>query len=143
MLDAPVERVWELIGNVRRHPEWWPRVEEVEADILEEGATYRQVTKSPGKTVETTMSIERMEDCHELEVRCVETGLYARYLLTPARDGTFVDAEIGIEPRGLERLVAGRFVRRWLAQSLEGLRRASADQQPGDERSDPASGEDS
>ena len=54
MLDAPVERVWELIGDVRRHPEWWPRVEEVEADILEEGATYRQVTKSPGKTVEPT-----------------------------------------------------------------------------------------
>jgi hypothetical protein len=69
-------------------------------------------------------------------------GLYARYLLTPARDGTFVDAEIGIEPRGIERLVAGRFVRRWLAQSLEGLRRASADEQPGDERSQPATHED-
>ena len=28
MVDAPFERVWELIGDVNRHPEWWPRVEE-------------------------------------------------------------------------------------------------------------------
>ena len=41
MVDAPVERVWELIGDVNRHPEWWPRVEEVECDVLDVGCTYR------------------------------------------------------------------------------------------------------
>src|SRR3954454_6755158 len=85
MVDAPVERVWELIGDVSRHPEWWPRVEEVECDLLAEGCTYRQVTKRPGNTIETTISIERLDDCHELAVRCLDTGMYAEFLLSPAQ----------------------------------------------------------
>src|SRR4051812_7115035 len=59
MVDAPVETVWELIGDVSRHPEWWPRVEDVECNLLEEGCTYRQVTRRPGKTIETTISVEK------------------------------------------------------------------------------------
>jgi hypothetical protein len=142
MVDAPVPTVWALIGNVNRHPEWWPRVEEVKCDLLEEGCTYRQVTKKPGKTIETTISIECLDDCHELRVRCLDTGMYACFVLAPVQDGTFVDAELGIEPHGPEKLVAKPFVRRWLDQSLVGLKRAArsesagaADQQPGDERS--------
>jgi uncharacterized protein YndB with AHSA1/START domain len=133
MVEAPVERVWALIGNVNRHPEWWPRVEEVECDLLEEGCTYRQVTNRPGKTIETTISIESLDDCHELSVRCLDTGMYARFLLTAAQEGTFVDGELGVEAQGLEKLVAPVFIRRWIAQSLEGLRRAAA-REPRDER---------
>jgi uncharacterized protein YndB with AHSA1/START domain len=135
MVDAPVERVWLLIGDVNRHPEWWPRVEEVECDLLAEGCTYRQVTNKPGKTVETTISIEALDDCHELSVRCLDTGMYARFLLTPAQNGTFVDGELGVEPANfVERLATPVFIRRWIAQSLEGLRRAACEQ-PGDQRS--------
>jgi uncharacterized protein YndB with AHSA1/START domain len=25
-IDAPVERVWELVGDPNRHPEWWPEM---------------------------------------------------------------------------------------------------------------------
>jgi len=137
MVDAPVERVWDLIGDVSRHPEWWPRVEDVQCDLLEEGCTYRQVTKRPGKTIETTISVELLDDCHQLQVRCLDTGMYAHFLLTPAQDGTFVDGELGVEENGLTRVFAAAFVRRWIAQSLEGLRRAAtstagAHQQPGD-----------
>jgi hypothetical protein len=135
MVEAPVERVWALIGNVNRHPEWWPRVEEVECDLLEEGCTYRQVTNRPGKTIETTISIESLDDCHELSVRCLDTGMYARFLLTAAQEGTFVDGELGVEAQGFEKLVAPVFIRRWIAQSLEGLRRAAA-REPRDERRD-------
>jgi uncharacterized protein YndB with AHSA1/START domain len=132
MVDAPVERVWKLIGDVNRHPEWWPRVEEVECDLLEEGCTYRQVTDRPGGAIETTISIERLDDCHELSVRCLDTGMYARFLLTPAQEGTFVDGELGVEPHGFDRMVAPMFIRRWITQSLEGLRRAATGE-PGDE----------
>jgi hypothetical protein len=145
MVDAPVERVWELIGDVNRHPEWWPRVEDVQCDLLEEGCTYRQVTRRPGKTIETTISIESLDDCHELRVRCLDTGMYAQFLLTPAQDGTFVDGELGVEESGVVALFAAGFVRRWIAQSLEGLRRAATSaagvhEQPRDQRSQEPTG---
>ena len=139
MVDAPVERVWSLIGDVNHHPEWWPRVEEVQCDLLEEGCTYRQVTNRPGKTIETTISIESLDDCHELSVRCLDTGMYARFLLTPVQDGTFVDGELGVEAHGVEKLVAPMFIRRWIAQSLDGLRRAATSEQPSDEGREQAS----
>src|SRR3954447_792278 len=131
MVDAPVEQVWDLIGDVNRHPEWWPRVEEVECDLLEVGCTYRQVTQTPGKTIETTISIECLDDCHELRVRCLDTGMYAEFLLSPAQAGTFVDAELGIEDTGMAKLVGGPFIRRWISQSLEGLRRAAVESAAG------------
>jgi hypothetical protein len=134
MVEAPVERVWALIGDVNRHPEWWPRVEEVQCDLLEVGCTYRQVTRRPGKTIETTFSIENLEDCHQLRVRCEDTRMYAHFLLTPAQNGTFVDGELGVEEQGLGRVFVAAFIRRWIAQSLDGLRRAAAEQ-PGDQRS--------
>jgi hypothetical protein len=127
LIDAPVGDVWPLIGDVNRHPEWWPRVEQVQCDLLSEGCTYRQVTKKPGKTIETTISIERLDDCHELRVRCLDTGTYCCFLLTPAQDGTFVDAMFGMEPHGAgERVFGGPYIRRWLDQSLEGLRKAAS-----------------
>src|SRR5947207_3752659 len=87
-VQAPVERVWELIGDVNRHPEWWPRVEDVQCDLLVEGCTYRQVTRRPDRTIETTISIEDLDDCHQLRVRCLDTGMYAHFVLTPAQGGT-------------------------------------------------------
>jgi uncharacterized protein YndB with AHSA1/START domain len=134
MVDAPVERVWQLIGDVTRHPEWWPRVEEVQCDLLDVGCTYRQVTKRPDKKIETTISIEELDDCHQLRLRCLDTGMYAHFLLTPAQGGTFVDAQLGVEEEGLAKLFAAAFVRRWVTQSLEGLRRAACEQ-PGEQRS--------
>jgi hypothetical protein len=133
IVDAPVERVWELIGDVNRHPEWWPRVEDVQCDLLDVGCTYRQVTKRPDKTVETTISVELLDDCQQLRVRCLDTGMYAHFLLTPAQDGTFVDAELGVDEQGLAKLFAAAFIRRWITQSLDGLRRAATSEQPGQE----------
>jgi hypothetical protein len=142
MVDAPVERVWELIGDVNRHPEWWPRVEDVQCDLLAEGCTYRQVTRRPDKTITTTISIERLDDCQQLQVRCLDTGMYAFFLLTPAQGGTFVDAELGTEGSGLAGIVQAAFVRRWIGQSLDGLRRAAAAQEPDEQRSQQASAQD-
>src|SRR5690242_6017255 len=133
MVDAPVERVWELIGDVNRHPEWWPRVEEVECDLLDVGCTYRQVTQRPDRRIQTTISVEMLDDCEQLRVRCLDTGMYAHFVLTPAQNGTFVDAELGVEEQGLARLFAAAFIRRWITQSLDGLRRAATSEQPGNE----------
>jgi hypothetical protein len=121
--------VWELLGDPSRHPEWWPRVVDVTCEGLEEGCTYRQVTKTPAGTIETDVSVERLEDCRQVDMRCLDTGTYSRWLLTEARGDTFIDAEFGMDPHGIGNrvfdLVAGkRYFRRWLEQSLDALREA-------------------
>jgi hypothetical protein len=129
-LDAPAAAVWELVGNVERHPEWWPRIVDVQCHGLDEGCLYRQVYKSPIGVIETDVSIERLEDCRELLLRCVDTGTYTRWLVTEAQGGTFIDAEFGLDPKTAATrvfdVVAGRrYFRSWLDQSIEGLRRAA------------------
>jgi uncharacterized protein YndB with AHSA1/START domain len=42
LIEAPIERVWELVGNPARHPEWWPRVVEVRGDRFQAGDVYVQ-----------------------------------------------------------------------------------------------------
>jgi hypothetical protein len=130
LIDVPVERVWELVGDVNRHPEWWPRVVDVECEGLEQGCNYRQVMKSPTGVMETDVSVETLEDCRELFLRCLDTGTYTKWLLTEAQGGTFIDAEFGMDPSSVKTrvfdAVAGkRYFRRWLEQSIEGLREAS------------------
>ena len=126
----PRETLWELLGNVERHPEWWPRVVGVHCEGLEEGCSYRQVFKSPIGVVETDVSIERLEDCHELTLRCLDTGTYAHWLLAEAQGGTFLDVEFGLDPKTARTrvfdMVAGRrYFRRWLEESIDALRTAA------------------
>jgi hypothetical protein len=129
-LDVPASAVWELVGNVERHPEWWPRVIDVHCDGLEEGCRYRQVYRSPVGVIETDVSVERLDDCRELLLRCVDTGTYTRWLITEAQGGTFIDAEFGLDPkrpatRVFDMVAGRRYFRHWLEQSIEGLRRAA------------------
>src|SRR5215213_4831253 len=131
-VDVPPEVVWELVGNPERHPEWWPRVIGVECEGLEEGCTYRQVFKSPMGVMETDVSIEQLDDCHELVIRCLDTGTYAKWLLADAQGGTFMDVEFGLDPkttrtRVFDAVAGKRYFRHWLEQSIEGLRVAARD----------------
>ena len=130
--EAPIEVVWELVGTPRRYPEWWPRVIEVRGERFEEGDEYAQVTVNPGgKEVATNFLLERRENLRGIRMRCDLTGVYADWLLTGAAGGTFVELEMGMQPRRITDrvfdLTAGRtYFRRWASQSLEGLRDAVA-----------------
>jgi hypothetical protein len=130
-IDAPLEAVWDLVGTPRRHPEWWPRVIEVRGERFEEGDEYAQVTKDPvGGRSETNFLLERRQDLREIRMTCQVTGMYADWLLTPAQGGTFVEVEIGMQPRRLgDRIFDGSFgriyFRRWTSESLDGLRQAA------------------
>jgi uncharacterized protein YndB with AHSA1/START domain len=128
-IDAPIEAVWELLEDVDRHPQWWPRVVEVECDGLEAGCTYREVVRTPLGKDEMMLRVDRLEDCKDLVIRCVNTGTFVEFALTEAQNGTFVDARFGMEPWKLQYrvfdMVAGkRYFRSWLAQSLEAMQRA-------------------
>jgi hypothetical protein len=131
VINAPPTRIWELVGNPRRHPEWWPRVIEVRGERFDEGDTYAQVTKSPMGRVETNFKVERLEDLREVQMRCLQSGTYARWLLTEAQGNTFIDVEFGMDPHGIGNRIfdtaVGRvFFRRWLEQSIEALEQAAA-----------------
>ena len=129
-LEAPVEVVWGFVGAPGRYPEWWPRVVEVRGERFEEGDEYVQVTRDPTSRVESSFLLERREDLREIRMSCQLTGMFAHWLLTPAQGGTFVELEMGMEPRRfgdrLFDLAMGRlYFRSWSEQSLDGLQRAA------------------
>ena len=131
-IDAPLEEVWELVGSPTRHPEWWPRVIEVQGERFEQGDEYAQVIKGAVGKSASNFLIERREDLRGLRMACQLTGMYADWLLTPAQGGTFVELEMGMEPRRMSDRVVdtaiGRiYFRRWASESLEGLRKALQD----------------
>lgn len=130
LIDAPVEIVWALVRDVNRHPEWWPRVVDVECDGLEVGCTYRQVTESPFGYQELDVVVDRLDELRQLKIRCTNTGTFVDLALTPAGTGTFVDARFGMEPqntrmRVFDAIAGRRYFRRWLEQSLEAMQRVA------------------
>jgi Polyketide cyclase / dehydrase and lipid transport len=134
-LEAPLDVVWGLVGTPRRYPEWWPRVIEVRGERFEQGDEYAQVTTSAGGTKETNFLLERRDNLRAIRMSCQLTGTYAEWLLTPAQGGTFVELEMGMQPRRLsDRLFDGtagkRYFRHWADQSLDGLRDAALDRLP-------------
>jgi uncharacterized protein YndB with AHSA1/START domain len=127
-VSAPARNVWELVGRPDRHPEWWPEIVEVQGKQFGRGCSYCQIAEQGDQVSETEFKVERLEELKELVVRCEETGMYMRWLLTEAQEGTFVDAEFGIDPK-LAAAVDSEFdpaaskdqLRRWLHSSLDGL----------------------
>jgi hypothetical protein len=129
LIDAPLESIWELVGDPSRHPEWWPRVIEVKGQRFEEGDEYVQVTKSPTGQVETKFVIDRRSDLREIRMHCALSQTYADWVLTSAQGATFVDLELGMAPQKLsdrvfDATVGPMYFRRWAEQSLDGLRTA-------------------
>jgi hypothetical protein len=125
-LDAPLGAVWSLVGTPTRYPEWWPRVVEVRGERFEEGDEYVQVTREPTGIVQSNFLVERSLDLREIRMSCQLTGAYAHWLLTPAQGGTFVELEMGMEPKRLgyrlfDATMGRRYFRSWSEQSLEAL----------------------
>jgi hypothetical protein len=128
LIHAPVERVWELVGNPARHPEWLPRVMDVRGDSFDMGDVYVQVTRNPLGEQTTSLMIDRLEELRELDFHCTKTGMYMRWSLTPAQGDTFVETEFGMHPLGagprvFDATVGRMYFRRWLSESLEALER--------------------
>ena len=132
-IEAPPQAVWELVGDPNRHPEWWPEMIEVECADLEEGCRYRGVVKGPFGATPHDLTVDRLEDCHEVSIFCEGTGVTTRFVLTKAQGGTFVEGCFTIEPNSIGMKVLGavtgrRFMHSWLESSLENLRSAARPQ---------------
>jgi hypothetical protein len=134
LINAPPSQVGDLVGDPRRHPEWWPRVIEVRGEKFDEGSNYAQVTKDPTGKIETTMKVERLENLREINMRCTQTGTYSRWLLTEAQGDTFVDVEFGMDPAGaryriFDVALGKLYFSRWLDKSLAALEQAAGHRQ--------------
>ena len=131
-VSAPAPRVWDLVGQPDRHPEWWPEIVEVQGSRFGHGCSYCQVVSDGEDVSKIEFTVERLEELRELLVRCAETGMYLRWLLTEAQGGTFVDAEFGIDADAatvpnpdFDADASRDQLRRWLHSSLDGLAGAS------------------
>jgi uncharacterized protein YndB with AHSA1/START domain len=129
-IDANPDEIWDLVGDPNRHPDWWPRMIEVECADLAAGCRYRGVVKGPFGADEHELLIERLEGCHEISIFCDGTGVTTRFVITEARGGTFVEGHFMVEPntigaKVMSAVTGRRFLRVWLEQSLENLKRAA------------------
>jgi uncharacterized protein YndB with AHSA1/START domain len=138
VIEGPVEKVWGLVGDPRRHPEWFPKVIEVNGERFDEGEQYAQVTREPnGKAKQTDFLIERLDDLHEIRLACQESGMYVHWQLTDAQGNTFVDVEMGMQPKHVgnklfDAFAGRRYFSRWLDQSIDALRRVTSKPSSGD-----------
>ena len=126
-----MSRVWELVGNPQRYPEWFPRVFEVEGKRFDQEDEFVLVSQQPliGRD-EAQMLIDRMDGLREIRMHCTVTGMFVHWQLTDAQGGTFVHAEFGMDPirrrdHVVDKTVGRRFFRRWLDEAVDGLRRAA------------------
>ena len=129
LFESSLEKVWPLIGDPRRHPEWWPRVIEVHGRQFEQGMEYRQITKMPLGSHETTLMIEHLDDLKSIRMRCLDTGTFSEWRVTPAQSNTFLEVELGMEPIGMayrafDATAGTVYFRRWLQESIDALRTA-------------------
>jgi hypothetical protein len=129
-LDAPLDAIWSLVGFPNRYPEWWPRVVEVEGERFAEGDEFVQVTKTPKGNIQSHFLVEHRNDLREIRMSCELTGTYAAWLLTPAQGGTFIELEMGMDPRRLsdrvlDLVIGKRYFQTWSQQSLDALRHAA------------------
>jgi uncharacterized protein YndB with AHSA1/START domain len=126
-IDAPPERIWELVGDPNRHADWWPDVIEAECADIREGCRYRGVTKGPFGVTEHELVLDRLDDFREVSIHCEGTGVTTRFVLTEAQGGTFVEGNFGIEPNSIglkvfSALAGRRIMSSWLQSSLENLK---------------------
>ena len=130
LIEAPLEAVWGQVGNPSTYPDWAGDVVEVTGlDHVEEGAHFRQTTKTPLGTNETEFVVESFDEMREIQVRCLMSGYYLRWLLTEAGDDTFAEVEIGMDPtrlgyRAMDKTVGRRWYRKLVENTLAGLRSA-------------------
>ena len=112
LINSPLEATWTLVATPNLYPTWWPRVIEVDGEAMEEGDEYVQVTRDPIGKTRSSFLIERRDELREIRMSCQLTGAYAQWTLTSAQDGTFVELEMGMQPRRLEDRIANATIGR-------------------------------
>ena len=128
MVDAPVEVVWQLVGDPRSYAEWASDVVAVTGlPIVEKGAQFEQEGRGIVGTSTTTFVIDELDDLRRIRMHCTKSGYYSDWNLTEAQGETFIDVELGMEPLGVgyrvfDATAGKRTYRQVLDRTLAGLR---------------------
>jgi uncharacterized protein YndB with AHSA1/START domain len=138
IVAAPLEELWEMIGDPHHLPRWWPRVERVED--VEDGAFTELMRTAKGKAVRADFRLLETDwQAHSLTwEQQLEGTPFARVLresrtqvsLEPAEGGTRVTIELEQKLTGFFPRFGGFMVRRAAAatldEALDGLERIGA-----------------
>jgi Polyketide cyclase / dehydrase and lipid transport len=135
LIEAPVRRIWELLEDPARYPEWASDAISTTGfpTEIEKGSTFEQTGPGPfGRPMKTTYKVEELDDLREIKLRCQRTGYYSHWRLTEAQGQTFADLELGVEPIGLfgrviDLALTKNEMRKMADLSLDGLRQATAE----------------
>jgi uncharacterized protein YndB with AHSA1/START domain len=138
LIEAPPERLWDVVADPAHLPRWWPGVQRVE----EATATHwTKVMRSPkgGKAVRADFTLVRAEAPSSIAwEQEVEESPFERFLseavteieLDPEEAGTLARIRVRRKLRGLARLgglMVRRATARQLDEALEGLARVTED----------------
>lgn len=134
LIEAPVERVWALLEDPARFPQWNDSVRVTGAPTrIEKGSELEVHGRGPLRLkANTTFKVEELEEMREIKLRCQTSGFYSRWLLTEAQGDTFAEVEMGVEPvagiegRALKAIHTKGYLRRAAEASLDGMRRTLA-----------------
>lgn len=140
-IDAPVSRVWELVSDVRRMPEWSPQVGSTRLrsgfERCELGAQFTNRNKEGELEWTTHGEITRFAVDREIAFRVTENWVTWSFALEPAGDGTLL-TQRREAPEGLSELsiqltdgfMGGQAaftatLRAGMRQTLEGIKAAA------------------
>ena len=132
LISAPVDAVWQLVGDPESYPEWARDVIEVTGlPTVEEGATFERSDRTPIGKSTTIFVVDRLEDLREIKLRCLTSGYYSHWTLTEAQGDCFTEVEFGMEPttlpfKALDATLGKRLWRRTMLESIDGLHEAVA-----------------
>lgn len=124
-IDAPRERIWEVIADPHSLPRWWPRLQRVEE--ASETAWTKVLTSDRGKPVRADFTRTVAEAPERLEWRQELAETPFERILAESRLTIVLDPDDGVTEvaltsrerlRGLARL-GGLMVRRATARRLE------------------------
>jgi uncharacterized protein YndB with AHSA1/START domain len=130
-IEAPPERLWELVSDAHHLPRWWPEVERVEG--VEPGRFTQVLLTRKGRPVRVDFEITADEPPHR---QVWEQGLAGtpfervlsesviEVLIAPAPEGSEVTISQRQQLRGYSRTggwMLRRATRRKLDEALEGL----------------------
>jgi uncharacterized protein YndB with AHSA1/START domain len=114
-IKAPPEKVFPLVGDLLRHPEWATdeiRMEALSSETRGVGSQYRSTAKFKGFTIVDELQVIEYQPPTRFAftVKDIAGRLTHQFILHSQRDGTLVERSASVEDKGLLRKMYHRIM---------------------------------